>query len=705
MKKELTLKFDPEVADWLSAQPEQGVAWLSQLVREQLPNTLSQEEELSGDALRVLALAESLEPAMRARLAALIGNSLASAPSATANAYRPEIDGLRAVAVVLVLLYHFDCGMPGGYVGVDVFFVISGYLITRMLLEQKRTGTFTLASFWERRCRRLLPALALVVLFSLAVGCLILIPVDLEYLGQVLLGQAFLAGNFVLSAHSEFGYFGTSAEIQPLLHTWSLAVEEQFYLLFPVLLMATPLRSLRTVLGTCLAISLSFSIWQTANSPVPAFYLLPARLWELLAGCVLATLPAWAGPRWPRELAGFLGLGLIGGSATFFSKLTPFPGSAALVPVLGAALVIAASSSRTWCQRVLSSRPLVFIGLISYSLYLWHWPIFAFATYLKCEQLRLRTRVILLGLSFLLGACSWKWVERPVRSKRILSSPRRLALAAISFALGCALAGSALVLGGGWSGRFSSPALGAIAGNNPFRLSKEASPVDIDQDQIPCLGDPYGDSAYLVWGDSNAMVLSALLDQLGKKHHRSVYAVTHASTAPVLHFQVAPDSWTLDARDIPAWGTATLELIRRKKVKKVFLVGVWSKYDIKPADLDGTLRQIHKLGAEAYVMDTVPLPGTEVRRKILLKDMGVFPTSARIPVGQMAWHRPFLTKFLRGVQPEYYRLLDPYPYFQDPATGQFPFILDGKAAYFDGYHLSEAGAERLRPLFEPAFED
>jgi peptidoglycan/LPS O-acetylase OafA/YrhL len=322
--------------------------------------------------------------------------------------YRPDIDGLRAVAIVPVVLHHADVpGFGGGYVGVDVFFVISGYLITRLLLAEAEDGGISIMRFYARRVRRIAPALL--------IGGLAVLPAE-DLLREAKNAVATLAFASNIRFAGLTGYFDDAATEQLLLHTWSLAVEEQYYLVFPLLLAAAirARAALRPLLWAVTMLSFAGAVRWVAIDPTFAFYMLPARAWELLGGALLASgaVPAVYARR-AREAASVLGFVLIAASVFFYAPQTNFPGVAALPPVLGAMLLIHAGDG-TATGRLLS-RPLpVGIGLISYSLYLWHWPI-----------LVLREQFIVapgaagvaaaIALSVALAWASWRWVERPFR--------------------------------------------------------------------------------------------------------------------------------------------------------------------------------------------------------------------------------------------------------------------------------------------------
>ena len=337
--------------------------------------------------------------------------------------YRPEIDGLRAIAVMAVVLFHAGLGVSGGFIGVDVFFVISGFLITSLIIKDLEAGKFTLANFWERRARRIIPAAVVLVFVVLAAGWFLLLPSDYAALGKSAAWHAAFAANIYFWRNTN--YFASAAEEQPLLHTWSLAVEEQFYLIVPLLLLALfrfpYFRSRGLLLALFLigfAFSLALSIVVVPRMPAVAFYLLPTRAWELLAGSIIAILPAASLSRIWREILCGIALITIVVPCFIYTKETPFPGLAALPPCLGTALFIWASgpastsiqNSTFNIQNLLAARPVVFIGLISYSLYLWHWPLFAFSTYWALDPLSLPYRLCLVAASFVLAILSWRFV-------------------------------------------------------------------------------------------------------------------------------------------------------------------------------------------------------------------------------------------------------------------------------------------------------
>lgn len=349
--------------------------------------------------------------------------------------YRPEVDGLRAIAVIAVLLFHFDPRLaPGGFTGVDIFFVISGFLITSIIVKSHARGSFSFLDFYLRRIRRIAPAYLTVVLATLVAGCVLMQPEDLAHLGKSAFWSVLASPNIFFWLNLDTSYFAADSRQLPLLHLWSLGVEEQFYLLWPMLLVAC-LRFLSgRLLWACMAVAVisSFAYAHHVSVVDPAFsyYMLPTRAGELGIGAALALLP---GAREPRkdsgglyEIVALTGLGLMACSIFVLDGTTRFPGWNALPACLGAALVILADSRRRCLSLApLRWKPVVAVGLISYSLYLWHWPILAFARYLAI-QLDARTATALLGLIFAAAIFSYRFVERPARSFR--APGRRIAL-------------------------------------------------------------------------------------------------------------------------------------------------------------------------------------------------------------------------------------------------------------------------------------
>ncbi|WP_299962004.1 acyltransferase family protein [uncultured Roseobacter sp.] len=370
--------------------------------------------------------------------------------------YRPDIDGLRAVAVLSVIFYHAGIVFfSGGFIGVDVFFVLSGYLITALMLKDMSVGRFSLLHFYERRARRILPALIVVALACIPFAWVLMVPAQFIDFSQSLIAVATFSSNILFLRES--GYFEGAAELKPLLHTWSLAVEEQFYLLFPLLLMALWRFGRSRVVQVLIAIlllSLAWSEWGWRHLPDANFYLLPSRAWELLAGSLCAFV-LQGGPARARNLPAAAGLGMILLAVFLYDTSTPVPSLYMLLPVGGTCLVILFAGPGTWVAALLSTRIMVAIGLISYSAYLWHQPLFVFA---RLQLWIPPTPVAMLGLSAVslaLGWLSWRYVEQPFRGNRPLLPTRPQVFTTSALA-------SAVILGAGF--------VGYLANGFPTRL-------------------------------------------------------------------------------------------------------------------------------------------------------------------------------------------------------------------------------------------
>ena len=324
------------------------------------------------------------------------------------------------------MLFHAGFAtFSGGFVGVDIFFVISGYLITTILINDLALGRFSIVNFYERRARRILPAAFLIMLVCLPFSWFYLIPEEMRSFSQSLMAVSSFTSNILFWRTS--GYFDTAAELKPLLHTWSLAVEEQYYLFFPMFLMLAWKLGKRWVVGLLFLVfflSLIMAQWASIARPAAAFYLLPTRVWELLSGGLMAFYMSSQRNqpfnKTHRELGGMLGLVLIIYSVLFFDKRTPFPGLYALVPTLGAMLIILYASKENITGRLLGSRVATGIGLVSYSAYLWHQPLFAFTRNKLMDDLDQATAGLLIMASLFLACLSWRYVEQPFRNKSIV---------------------------------------------------------------------------------------------------------------------------------------------------------------------------------------------------------------------------------------------------------------------------------------------
>ena len=509
---------------------------------------------------------------------------------AAATRYRSDIDGLRALAVLPVVMFHADLpGFSGGFVGVDVFFVISGYLITLILLRSLDGEEFSLAKFYERRVRRILPALVAMSAITALVAICVLPPRDMQAFGKSLLSTALFYSNFRFSTLT--GYFDAPASAQPLLHTWSLGVEEQFYIVWPIVLyLAYRLKLTRNALtilvAVLLVVSLAYAQAKSTGSNADRFFYLPqTRAWELMVGALLAlgVFPR-LGSRWQRDLAGLAGIVLIGVAVTAFDAGTPFPSLWTLVPCVGAALVIwAGGSGDNAASRLLSWSPLVFVGLISYSLYLWHWPIFVFAGLMTEDGLTTVQSLGLIALSFIVAAASWRLIEQPYRrtSAESETSSKAYLVGGMGAMAAMAAVGIAMNVTAGLPGRLDAESYrfyNASNSVNPFRKACHTdgdTPRSAERCTIP---KPGSGLDILVWGDSHADALFPAFQLLAERNGWTARQATKSGCPPVLGADNVSVGETRKYRNCAGYNLAMLEIVKRERPKLVVLAGRWSLY-------------------------------------------------------------------------------------------------------------------------------
>ena len=528
--------------------------------------------------------------------------------------YQPEIDGLRALAVLPVILFHAGISaFSGGFVGVDIFFVISGYLITGIIAADLDRGTFTIANFYQRRVRRILPALFVVILASLIAGLMLFLPEQLASLAQSALSAIGFASNIWLWAHA--GYFMGDARMFPLLHTWSLSLEEQFYILFPPLMIVIArwkLPRLAIVLAL-LAGSLALAAVGAYAKPSATFYFLPTRAWELMigAGIALGAVRTVTNAT-AREGMGWAGIALLVVPVLTYSDRTVFPGLAAIPPCLGAAmLIVAGRDGGCRVTDLLASRPMVGIGLISYSLYLWHWPLFVFARQLTLQvDLTAPVIAICIAASFVLAIATWRWVERPFRDRQRMTG-RRLMLWVAGGAL--AIVGVAVAARDGLPGRMTPETLRLAAAKQSGSTLTEACNAR-SADAAPCrLGLADQAPSFAVWGDSHAGALGEAFDAIGRRNGRAglLYpfggcpGLIDPTTEKVLRTDAAicrtRSRFVLDA------------LIADRAIRDVLLVDYWQAYGADPEAFAASLKQtvvaLRQAGKHVTIIGGIPAPG------------------------------------------------------------------------------------------------
>jgi len=436
-------------------------------------------------------------------------------------AYRSDIDGLRALAVLLVFCHHLGAGwLPGGFVGVDVFFVISGFLITRVIVKDLDAGTFTFSDFYLRRMRRLLPVSLVVLVASVITASWVLLPEDLSHFSSSLKYVVLWASNFHFYDVTD-GYFGQSSKLLPLLHSWSLAVEEQFYFIWPLFLLALSrqvgLLASAPVVLVLLLVATIFSAYEAVDSPSKAYFLLPARAFELLLGASAAfyyhRLPVLIG--WRASLISLSALFAIVFSAMTLSKEDSFPGVNALLTCVGTVLLITIAQ-RGVVSKLLSLRPIVFVGLLSYSIYLWHWPIVALLNYL---QIPIQGAILaaVVSLVFSLAYFSWRFVEVPLRRQTTFSFKKTAFLFLVVPLIFCLGFERWVHETAGWNSRFDDAMLEKISfrvlAADVYPECRQKGDLDLATLKDCRLGMPVqGTPDVLILGDSHAAAARGLMD-------------------------------------------------------------------------------------------------------------------------------------------------------------------------------------------------
>ncbi|MFT3727272.1 MAG: acyltransferase family protein [Terricaulis sp.] len=461
---------------------------------------------------------------------------------ANGRGLRLDIQGLRAVAVVSVVLYHANANwLPGGFVGVDIFFVISGYLIAGILLGEMERGAYSLSGFYERRVRRLFPALFAMLATVLVVAAFTYAPDAYKELGKATLATLFFVSNFLFESLS--GYFDADSQFRPLLHTWSLAVEEQFYLLFPLFLYAVvkfARRWMRAILVVVAVASLAACVWALPHHAAKAFYLAPFRGYELLIGAALAGLPYPArAPAWTRDALSAAGLVLIAGALFLLNRETPFPGFAALPPCLGAAAVIYAGvGAQSLGGQLISGRAFGFFGALSYSLYLWHWPVFVLGESILLHAPAPWQSALFIAISVALATLSWRYIEQPFLKRG--HKWRVLTIGAGAMAAGAAVS-LALIGFHGLPGRFDRESLQLFAAKNDFSAHRWSC-HDFLGDHVRAyadncvLGDASTPPHVAVWSDSHGVELASALAERLAAQQQSLLQLTASGCPPSLDY-------------------------------------------------------------------------------------------------------------------------------------------------------------------------
>ncbi|HEX4319469.1 MAG TPA: acyltransferase family protein [Acidobacteriaceae bacterium] len=494
--------------------------------------------------------------------------------------HRRDIDGLRSIAVLSVLGFHCRVpGVGGGFAGVDIFFAISGYLICGLVVRDLDLNRFSIAHFYERRCKRILPALFAVLLFIIVTAMLITSPYEAHKIGEDIMAVAASVSNFLF--YKQGNYFGGGGTLNPLLMTWSLAVEEQFYIVFPLLMMLLYKQSRKslfaTLSGLCL-LSLAASVYMEFHHPEFNFYSPFTRAWEIGAGTLLAFYEARRPshldrPLWLQHLASWLGLALILATITFYTQAVRFPGYEAIPPVLGTILLL--GNRRGGANRLLSLQPFVAIGLISYSLYLWHWPLLSFAALVSPVPLTAANRAVLMLLAFPAAILSYFLIERPFR-RYVPRKTSRLLLAYASCSVCLLTVGGVLDFSKGIPQR--APQLALV--ESSLDLDREHRCVTMSDTKInmspDCVPASSSALAMALLGDSHAEAMEEPLKQYAASIGDQLLTLTMPACPPLQGVTRFSANEPLFASQCAAFNRRTLEIVAsRPDVKTVVLAGSW----------------------------------------------------------------------------------------------------------------------------------
>lgn len=672
------------------------------------------------------------------------GTTISNVPPPTGSSphltYRPEIDGLRSIAVLSVVLYHF--GVPflnGGFVGVDIFFVISGFLIGGLLMKELRdTGRIALGRFYMRRVRRLAPAYFAMAGASALVAWFILLPFEFREFGKSLIAATLWLSN--VQFWREAGYFDIGADSKVLLHTWSLSVEEQFYVFLPLFLIIFGFlrKALVLMLVGLWAASLALCVWLTPTDPTAAFFLFPFRAWEMLTGVLVAI---WSQSRYARPLHdnySFIGL-LIIIFSILLVRSAGFPGWQAILPVVGTAMLLANTNGTNPVNMVLSKRGPVFIGLVSYSLYLWHWPVLVLSKYWRDGYSGPLETAAWLAVCFGLAVLSWALVERPLRRAHWIKSPLFLGSSIVA-ALTLVGFGALAFVKDGMPNRFAPEVRGHIAASGDFLQDWSRCYVAEDGPFAgveTCAIGPQGEPEVIFWGDSH---LRALMDGIGLaaiEAETPGLIIWHAGCPPL--FDVLKDETAATAAQDSACYDAT-EQVRRglqqmDSVERIMLIGRWTYYaegsgtgrdaenlitlevapgsalaggaqvDIYAQAMIATVAELNESFDSVHVFRQVPeIPfysSRDVARGLAHGTLSPADAGLRFQVNEEV----LAGRVIQAETPIYelasngaITLIDPWPLL---CPERCSVMNDGRPVYFDNNHLTNAGAILLRPLLLP----
>ena len=641
----------------------------------------------------------------------------AKSPSIAHTAYRPDIDGLRAIAVLMVIGFHyFPSRMSFGFIGVDIFFVISGYLITQILISWSLVNDFKFKEFYVNRIKRIFPALITALLCCLAFGWFTMLPSEYSQLGKHIAAASIFTSNFRLL--SESGYFDLAAEVKPLLHLWSLSIEEQFYLIWPLIIYCCLVRkwaNLRLILLLLWITSFAIGIYLSLNYPPQGFYLPISRFWELILGGILASISSQAPSRsnlFLSKLISATALALFILSFWFISKERAYPGYWALLPTIATFLILLSQPDAFFNKKILSQSVLIKIGLISYPLYLWHWPILVFLNFntpadISKERL-IAYKVAAIGLSFFLAYLTYRFIELPIRSRKGKQghAPAYMSLILL-IAIG--LAGYSLILTKGAEGRIPKEIRPLLTSKNlTWEHYVRFDSCHLQDDW----GYKYPESCFehkrplaVLWGDSHASTLYPAFASIQKNNHFGIDQFTKAGCPPLQ---------SSDAKDIYCRKNyqEVLKNIEKTQPEYIFIHSAWIlRPSIYPKSIEEletrltkTLGAIKRAAPSAKITLIGPLPRWHVNplRTTYLNWITHDDLSVYQPADPMTAIENSLKKIASQNQTSYISLGEIFC-IQKKCISRVD--IDGWELISTDYgHLSKAGAEYLGVKLDPQIQ-
>ena len=661
--------------------------------------------------------------------------------------YRADIDGLRAIAVSAVVLFHAGTpGFGGGFTGVDIFFVISGYLITSLILPDIDARCFSIVAFYQRRIRRIFPALIVVIAFCIVVGYFLLTPNDYKTFGRSVVATGFFISNIFF--WQQTSYFGAPASENPLLHTWSLSIEEQFYLFYPMFLVLISKTSRKTriaaLLSVCL-ISFIACVGLIFYKPSATFYLGPTRAWELLVGGIIALgiIPTSDHRNFNRAAA-LTGLMCIVYGIVCYSSSMRYPGYAALAPVVGAALLIwSGQTEKTAAHQLLSTAPFTAMGRGSYSLYLWHFPLFAYFEYAALGKIGSLTTAEVCALSLIAAFLSLQFVERPFRfPARKAIVPRLVLMTTVAMAI-LVGAGAYIQFDGGVPSRMDVVSAKYLdAERDKYRHHQECMSLEdrIVRPTDACkLGTVGARPTALLWGDSHAMVTATALERAALKNKAAFLFAASVDCPTGIGFSIDPKIGpafvaTPGYQYCEKYNSGMLKLaLDNPDIKSVVLSSRWTNWHVgesgSPAEaevdirlrddigvagsleankaifirgFDRLLNSLISAGKTVWIVGPVPEAPVRVPKALYIKHIGFDTTDIDISTA-LFWRRNKTVFSIFSDMARKYPVKFIWPQQVLCNDAKCPVSEDGNALYLDDNHLSVFGALKTAPLYDTVF--